>query len=168
MEEMWVILAFLAWPLVEIGLFVAIGGLIGVWATLVWVVLSGVLGVLVLRLTAARGALKLREGLSTLRQPGAELASGAFGMLAGVLLILPGFLTDALGLLLLVPPLQSLLARVVVARAVVVATSTGAARRPAQDDVIDGSWQEVPPQTPRSIGRPQGLSGWTRDDGHRP
>jgi UPF0716 protein FxsA len=168
MEEMWVILAFLAWPLVEIGLFVAIGGQIGIWATLAWVVLSGVLGVLVLRLTAARGALKLREGLSAIRQPGAELASGAFRMLAGVLLILPGFLTDALGLLLLVPPVQALLARIVLARAVVVATSSGAARRPAQDDVIDGSWQEVPPQTPRSIGRPQGQSGWTRDEGRRP
>lgn len=94
---MWLILAFLAWPLVEIALFVAIGGQIGVWATLAWVLLSGVLGVLVMRLTAARGAMKLRQGLSALRQPGAELAGGAFGMLAGVLLILPGFLTDEIG-----------------------------------------------------------------------
>lgn len=164
---MWLILAFLAWPLVEIALFVAIGGQIGVWATLAWVLLSGVLGVLVMRLTAARSAMKLRQGLSALRQPGAELAGGAFGMLAGVLLILPGFLTDALGLLLLLPPVQHVLARALLARAVVVARGAGTARPGGQGDVIDGDWQEVPPETPRGIGRPQGTSGWTRDEGHR-
>lgn len=157
---MWLIAGLLAWPLVEIGLFVAIGGQIGVWATLAWVILSGMLGVLVLRLTAARSALRLRDGLQALRAPGAELAGGLFGLIAGVLLILPGFLTDAIGLLLLIPPLQRALARGLLARAVV------ATRGQRRADVIDGDWQEVPPEVPRGLGRPQGSSGWTRDQDH--
>ena len=55
--------AFLGWPLIEIALFVVIGGWIGLWATLGWVVLSAVLGVFVMKLAAGRQALAMREGL---------------------------------------------------------------------------------------------------------
>src|SRR5690606_21834739 len=61
--------AFLAWPLVEIALFVVIGGWIGLWPTLIWVVLSALLGIMVMRLTAARQAMALRDGLRGLRDP---------------------------------------------------------------------------------------------------
>ncbi|MFZ1338303.1 MAG: FxsA family protein, partial [Paracoccaceae bacterium] len=60
---MWLLVALLGWPLMEIGLFVVIGGQIGLWATLAWVVLSAMLGVLALRIIAVRQALALRDGL---------------------------------------------------------------------------------------------------------
>ncbi|MEZ5798648.1 MAG: FxsA family protein [Paracoccaceae bacterium] len=142
-----VLMALLAWPLVEIGLFVVIGGWIGLWATLAWVVLSAVLGVLVLRIQAARQAIALRSGLSGLRDPARLAAGGMLGMLGGVLLILPGFLTDAVGALLLLPPVQALIGRFVAARVVVV-------RQGSAGDVIDGDFTEVSPR--------QGPSGWTR------
>ena len=66
---MWPFAVLLAWPLTEIALFVVIGGQIGLWATLAWVLLSGVLGVLVLRLAALRQAVALRDGLRGLRDP---------------------------------------------------------------------------------------------------
>lgn len=106
-----ILAAFLAWPLVEIALFVVIGGRIGLWPTLIWVVLSALLGIMVMRLTAARQAMALRDGLRAVRDPARLAAAGILSMLAGVLLILPGFLTDALGLLLLLPPVRTLIIR---------------------------------------------------------
>lgn len=161
---MWLLLGLLAWPLVEIALFVWIGGAIGVWATLAWVLLSAGLGMAVMRVSAARSAVGLQDGLRQIRSgdPGAQLAGGIFGLLAGGLLVLPGFLTDALGLLLLIPQVQRGLARAALARAVVVRAAP--MRR---SDVIDGEWQEVPPETARRLdGSPGGQrhgSGWTRD-----
>ena len=60
---MWPFVVLLGWPLLEIALFVVIGGQIGLWATLAWVVLSDVLGVFVMKLAAGRQALAMREGL---------------------------------------------------------------------------------------------------------
>ncbi|NGM46923.1 FxsA family protein [Rhodobacter sp. SGA-6-6] len=139
--------AFLIWPLVEIALFVLIGGQVGVWPVLIWVVLSALLGILVMRLTAARQALALRDGLRGLRDPARLAAAGILSMVAGVLLILPGFLTDAVGLVLLLPPVQALVARYAEARVTVI--------RPQPGEVIDGDYTEVEP-------RPGQPSGWTR------
>lgn len=140
--------AFLIWPLVEIALFVLIGGQVGVWPVLIWVVLSALLGILVMRLTAARQALALRDGLRAVRDPARLAAAGILSMVAGVLLILPGFLTDALGLVLLLPPVQALVARHAEARVAVI-------RPQRTGEVIDGDYTEVEP-------RPGQPSGWTR------
>ncbi len=142
---MWPFVVLLGWPMLEIALFVVIGGQIGLWATLAWVLLTGVLGVLVLRWVAVRQALALRD----LRDPARMAAAGAMGMLGGVLLILPGFFTDGLGLLLLLPPVQALVGRAVAARMPVMRA------RPDEDSVIDGDYTDVTP-------RREGPSGWTR------
>jgi len=140
--------AFLVWPLVEIALFVVIGGRIGLWPTLIWVVLSALLGIMVMRLAAARQAMALRDGLRAVRDPAGLAAAGILSMLAGVLLILPGFLTDAIGLVLLLPPVQGLVARYAAARFTVI-------RPQGAGDIIDGDYTEVAP-------RPEQPSGWTR------
>lgn len=159
---MWRLGAFLAWPLAEIALFVLIGGEIGLWPTLGWVLLSGFLGVLILRLEVARGAVMLRQGARGgvgLREGAA--VGGLFRALAGVLLILPGFLTDGIGLILLLPPVQKALSAAVMSRVTIVAA--GARARPSGDDVIDGEWVEVPPEAAR--GRTP--SGWVEDQSDR-
>ncbi len=143
---MWLFVVVLGWPLLEIALFVVIGGQIGLWATLAWVLLSAVLGVLVLRLTMARQALALGD----VRDPARLATGGAMGVLGGLLLILPGFFTDALGLLLLLPPVQALVAQRIAARVRVVRP-----RPAAHSDIIDGDYTEVAP-------RRDGPSGWTR------
>lgn len=157
-----VLLALAVWPLIEIGLFVVIGGRIGLLATLAVVLLSAVLGVLILRREAARGPVRLRRGLSSLRDA-AAIGGGLFRGIAAVLLILPGFLTDLLGLILLLPPVQALLAAALLRKA----TAMGAAAR-HDDDVVEADWEEVPPpdrdRPDRDrLERPRRPSGWTQD-----
>lgn len=140
MRVMW---AVLAWPLIEIALFVVIGGRIGVWATLGWVLVTAVLGVLILRLEAARSAVSLREGLGRLRATGGAPGAGIFRAMAGMLLVLPGFLTDAAGLILLLPPVQAALVKLALSRvSVVQARHAGFGR--ASDEIVEGEWEDVP------------------------
>jgi UPF0716 protein FxsA len=137
---MWVALALLAWPLVEIGLFVTVGGAIGLWWTLAIVLGSGVLGAVILR-NAAR--LSGGAGLLDPRLMLLTAARGGMTALAGLLLILPGFLTDVLGLILLIPPVQVWVAGLLAARI----KGTAGGRRPARnDDVIEGAFERVEPQ----------------------
>lgn len=109
---MWIVLGILALPLVEIGLFVTLGAALGLWLTLAWVVLTGLAGVLLLKSLALSGQRGLREGLQEgLDDPLSPLAHKALMGVAAVLLILPGFFTDALGLILLLPPVRALIIR---------------------------------------------------------
>lgn len=134
---MWLILALVALPLIEIALFVVIGGAIGLWATLAWVVLSAVLGFLTLRWVARLGPISFSRDVNALRDPTSPVAARALTILAGVLLILPGFFTDTMGLLLLVQPVQSLLIRVLTKRYRQYHPVDGASV------TIDGVWTET-------------------------
>lgn len=97
-----ILLILILLPLVEIALFVAIGGRIGVWPVLALVVLGALTGV-----AALRGRLAQLQGLTRAPEdPARLLAAGALTAMGAALLILPGFLTDALGLVLLLPPVQ--------------------------------------------------------------
>ncbi len=147
-----VLIAFGLIPLIEIALFVIVGRWIGVWATLGLVVLAAVAGSLILRnrgLAAAQG-LRRFNGL----QP---IAGEALIAVAAVLLILPGFLTDIVGLALLTPPIRHALIAAVAARIAV--HGAGSGRRP-DDQVIDGEFIDL--DTPRPDQPPIGKSGWTR------
>ena len=100
---------FLLWPLAEIALFVTLGGAIGLVWTLLVIAGSAMLGIWLLRSRGVRSAAEMRRGLHVVRGGGlGQLAGDVLVMLAAVLLILPGFLTDALGLLLLLPPVRAL------------------------------------------------------------
>jgi UPF0716 protein FxsA len=155
---MWQLLALLAVPLIEIALFVVIGGAIGLWLTLGWVILSAIIGILVLRHEARFGQLSVTRDMQSLRDPTSPIASRALTVVAAVLLVLPGFLTDAIGLLLLLRIVQRPIIRFLSGR-----ISQGAGVRSASV-TIEGEWDEVPPssgQTP-SDGSPGRPSEWTR------
>jgi UPF0716 protein FxsA len=99
-------LILLVVPIIEIALFIEVGGRIGTWPTVAIVVLTAVVGTVMLRrqgLAALRG---LQHRLAAGENPGRVLADGAMILVAGVLLITPGFLTDAVGLALLVPAVR--------------------------------------------------------------
>jgi len=128
------LLLFVALPLIEIALFIAVGSQIGVLTTLLLIVLGATLGITILRGQQARAVAMMQGGLRV--RPGSFLAEGAFRVLAGLLLILPGFLTDSLGLLLLIPPLQRAIVRAIGARATV---TTAYARR--DGDVVEGEFE---------------------------
>jgi UPF0716 protein FxsA len=155
---MWVFLLFLAMPLIEIGLFVEIGGRIGLWATLFWVLGAAFLGVLLLRRIAQRGAVALHRDLSAFGNPVGPVAHQSMLVVAAMLLILPGFLSDALGLVLLLKPVRTALIGLVARRLKIVPVGTASART-TEAEVIEGEWQEVDGEVPPRRGPP---SGWTQ------
>lgn len=139
--------AFILVPLIEIAVFIQVGGVLGLWPTLGLVVLTAILGTWQLR----------RQGLATLERarsqvdrgvmPARELFDGVCLLLAGALLLTPGFVTDTLGGLLFVPALRDALRKLIGRRLVV----RGEARVYRKGDVIDGDYQDV-------------TNGWDDDD----
>ncbi len=83
---MWLFLAFLTVPLIEIALFIQVGGAIGLWPTLGIVVLSAVIGTWLVRTQGAMAMGQLRSSFSRLDDPSEPLAHGAMILIAGALL----------------------------------------------------------------------------------
>lgn len=159
---MWLFLAFLTVPLIEIALFIQIGGAIGLWPTLGIVVLTAVAGTILVRNQGALAISQLRGSLEHLRDPTEPLAHGAMILISGALLLTPGFFTDAVGFALLLPPvrryvLRELRKRVEVRRFDYGRPPPGGPRRPAGPETIEGEWEEVEPRE-----EPRRPSGWTR------
>lgn len=138
-------------PLLEIALFVEVGERIGATATLMLVLLSAAVGMALLRFqgftTLRRAQISLDEG----RLPVAEVLDGLGLLLASGLLVVPGFATDAIGLLLFIPAIRRMLGRWIrrylVATGKVrvdVAATMDARRAPSGGGpVIDGQYEDV-------------------------
>lgn len=108
MTRLLIVLAILAWPLAEIAGFVVVGSQIGVLATIGLVLVSGIVGSLLLRWQGLGLLARIRQELDAGRNPSRELAHGAMIVVAAILLMLPGFITDIVGLLLFIPPVRDL------------------------------------------------------------
>lgn len=116
-----IFLILLSLPLIEIAVLVAVGSKIGVLATIGLVILTGMLGTFLLKMEGASAFTKLQTELKSGRAPEKELANAAMIVLAGIFLIIPGFVSDVIGLLLFLPPVRafvisSLAGRVTVVR----------------------------------------------------
>ena len=105
-----VVLMLFAWPLLEILLLVEVGGRIGFWWTLLLVVVTAILGMIVIVRQGFSAAQRMQQALMRGETPLLPMIDGAMIVTAGVLLVTPGLMADALGLLLLVPPARWLLA----------------------------------------------------------
>lgn len=99
----------LAIPVAEIAAFILIGGKIGILWTFAMILLTAVIGSILLRVQGFQIINRLREESNAGRIPGKELGHGAMVLVAGVLLLTPGFITDTLGFLLFVPFIRSLI-----------------------------------------------------------
>ena len=160
---MWLIFAFIAVPMIEIALFIQVGGFIGVWWTLLIVFLTAIVGSYLVRNQGLREIGNLQKSFSELQDPTEPLAHGAMILFAGALLLTPGFFTDIVGLSLLVPGIRH--AAFVWAKSKVKVQrfemGDGPAQRPQPtgDRVIDGDFKDVTAQKDRS----NGPSEWTRD-----
>lgn len=97
---------FLLIPLVEIYLLIKVGGLIGAVPTIVLVVFTAVLGAFLLRIQGFSTLSRLRETAARGGIPAIEMLEGAVLLIAGALLLTPGFFTDAIGFACLIPPLR--------------------------------------------------------------
>lgn len=149
---MYLFLAFLLVPIIEIALFIQVGGLIGLWPTLAIVVLTAVLGTVLVRTQGRMALANLQQSFARLDDPTEPLAHGAMILLSGVLLLTPGFFTDAVGFALLIPGVRVAVFRYLKSKVTITQFQMGpgagvrsqGASYP-QDDVIDGEFTEVQP-----------------------
>jgi UPF0716 protein FxsA len=109
-------LALVGVPLLEIYVVIEVGRAIGVPATLALLILDALLGTILMRSQGRAVWRRARETLRAGRVPGREALDGALVIVGGALLIAPGFITDALGALLLVPLTRRPIGRMVVRR----------------------------------------------------
>lgn len=157
-------LAFLIVPLIEIGLFIQVGGWIGLWPTLLVVVLTAVAGAAMVRTQGRQALAGLRGSLSNLEDPTRPLAHGAMILFSGALLLTPGFFTDAVGFALLIPGVRDFVMRRAGRHLRVSVMGAGPGRPAPPPNTIDGDWEEVDPAGPAGP-RPDPQSppsGWTR------
>ena len=100
---MWLFLLFIVVPIVEIVLFIKIGSLLGLWLTILVVVLTAIVGT---NLVKSQGLNAIKEVQSSFLQ-GQDIArsliNGTLILIAGVLLLTPGFFTDFIGITFLIP-----------------------------------------------------------------
>ena len=135
---------FVLLPAIEIYLIVQVGQEIGALWTVALLVLSGVAGTWLIRHEGARTWRALRDALASGRTPATEIADGALILVGGTLMVAPGFLTDALGILLIFPltrPLfRGLLAAAVARRLIVgpLPTRRSPGAGPDQGPVVRG------------------------------
>lgn len=132
------VIAFVVVPLVEIYVLIQVGQAIGPWWTILILVADSILGTWLVRREGGRAWRALQNALSTGRMPARELADGALILIGGTLMLTPGFVTDVLGILLILPftrPVARRLLTTVVARRLVVIPSS---RRPPTGDGGDG------------------------------
>ena len=156
---------FIAVPLIEIALFIQLGSFLGLGWTLLIVVLTALVGTWLVRQQGLAVLGKVQNSLNDLNDPTEPLAHGAMILFSGALLLTPGFFTDPVGFLLLVPKIREAMFRWIRSRVVVhssaTMSSTGFHAGPRRDasDVIDGDYTEIR-EEPR---RTKGPSGWTED-----
>lgn len=144
-------LLLLALPLVEIALFIMVGRAIGVLPTLGLVIAAIVIGGFVLRQQGLGVLNRMRTNMQTGTLPGQTLTDGMLLALAAVLLIVPGFLSDFIAILLLLPPVRAWLYRTLTRNMTVVETTASYRRAadptpphlggPGTIDLDDDDWQ---------------------------
>lgn len=140
---LYLLILFILVPLIEIFLFIEIGGRIGVGATVALVVVTAVLGTTLLRQQGLAVFRRAQESLGRGEVPVAEVFDGLCLLVAGAVLLTPGFLTDAVGIVLFVAPFRRWLGRALIRR---IHVDGGGGRRdgPA-DKIIEGEYRHVPP-----------------------
>ncbi len=142
------LLLFVAILAGEIAIFLEVGGAIGTWPTVGAIMGTAFVGAALLRRQGFRTLARARARLARNESPVDELADGAALAAGALLLLVPGYFTDALGLMLMLPPVRRSLLRRLARRA--------AARRAGPQDatVIDGEYrvlnEDDEPRTPAS------------------
>ena len=116
-------------PILEIIVFILVGGQIGVILTLVMIFVTAVLGSILLRIQGFATLNAIQQSSSSGKMPGRELVNGVMILIAGVLLLTPGFVTDSIGFLLFFPPFRAFLWSSLASKIVV-----GAVHEPSRQD----------------------------------
>jgi UPF0716 protein FxsA len=105
------VLLFIVLPIAELYVIIQVGGAIGVGPTLALLLLDGIVGAVLARSQGRAAWQRFNLALAEGRVPARETADGAMIIFGGALLLTPGFITDVVGLLLLLPPTRALIRR---------------------------------------------------------
>jgi UPF0716 protein FxsA len=97
------VLLFIVLPIAEIYVIIKVGEAIGLWPTIALLILDGFLGAALLRHQGRAAWRRFNEALAAGKVPAREVFDGAMVIVGGAFLLAPGFITDAIGLLLLLP-----------------------------------------------------------------
>lgn len=141
-------LALLIIPLIEITLFVQIGGAIGLFWTIAIVILTALLGASLLRSQGIQTVNRLQKSLQNPQDITTTLADAVVIAICGIFLMTPGFFTDALGLLFLIPSVRHGTFQLLKNR--ITATSYYGNASSPRDDIIDAEYTDLDPNEPRS------------------
>jgi UPF0716 protein FxsA len=107
------LLLFIVVPVVELAVIIRVGVALGVWETIVLILLIGLFGAALWKQEGRRTWVAFRDALEDGRWPGDEITQGALVLFGGALLITPGFITDVVGLLAVLPPSRALASRII-------------------------------------------------------
>lgn len=149
---------FIAVPILELWVIIEVGGLIGILPTLALLFAMSILGATLLRHEGRGAWQRFNQAISQRRFPGREVADGLMITIGGALLLTPGFITDAVGLMLLLPPTRAIARRLLqafVARRFVVVGMGGMGGAPPRQDSptrsydYEGTAEEVDPDDPQ-------------------
>jgi UPF0716 protein FxsA len=136
------VLLFIVVPLVELYVIIQVGQAIGVWWTLALLLADSVLGSWLMRSQGRTAWRRFQAAIAGGRVPARETLDGVLVIFGGAFLLTPGFVTDVLGAVLLVPPTRALFRRVLVRR-LVPRMAFGGGMRPPRPADVDGTAVEV-------------------------
>jgi UPF0716 protein FxsA len=139
------VLLFIAVPIAELAVIIQVGQLIGVWWTIALLIADSLFGAWLMRHQGRVAWRRFNEAVEGGRVPAREVLDGALVIFGGALLLTPGFITDILGLILLVPPTRALV-RVIFARRLahrMVASATRPRPRPRGDFDVEGTAVDI-------------------------
>lgn len=135
---------FLMLPIFEIATFIAVGSEVGILGTLFLCILSAVAGGMIVQKQGIDTLFRGRETLESGQFPGQALFDGVCIALAGALLILPGFISDAIGFALLLPPVRAALRHYLARHMKDVSVETRTYTHPARDaGVVEGTFERL-------------------------
>ena len=119
------LLLFIFVPIIEIGLFIQVGGFLGLWPTIALVLVTAFVGASLVRSQGIQTLMSVQGRLQQGEMPAQQILEGVMLAVAGVLLLTPGFMTDALGMLVLLPAPRAAIAKKLMEKMVVKNVSGG-------------------------------------------
>ena len=153
-----VLLLFILVPIFEIMVFIQMGGILGLWPTIGLVLLTAFVGASLVRSQGLATLMSVQTRLQQGELPAQQILEGVLLAAAGMLLLTPGFLTDALGMCVLLPQPRAWLAKQIMAKMVVKSGASGFhsgggfsnGHSSSNGDVFDGEYQRKPSDNDQS------------------
>jgi len=142
---------FIVVPIAELAVIIQVGSLIGVWWTIALLIVDSVLGGLLMRSQGRAAWRRFNDAVRSSRIPAREVADGVLVIFGGALLLTPGFISDILGALFLLPPTRALIRKVFLRRAMsrISVSMTAPAMGPRgtrRADDVEGTAVDVDPR----------------------